>query len=64
MTTHTIADLQRAGNDNRVFFKRPDESIYAVIDLKQMRHLKRLKMLDDYLQEQRDSGIVIRIAGA
>jgi len=63
MTTHTIANLQSAGTDCRVFFRRPDETIYAIIGPKQMRSLKRSKQLDKFLRQQRKSGVVIRIAG-
>jgi len=63
MTTHTIANLKSPGTDCRVFFKRADETIYAVIGETQMRSLKRSRQLDKYLREQRESGIVIQIAG-
>jgi hypothetical protein len=64
MTTHTIANMRSAGTDCRVFFRRPDESIYAVIGPNHMRTLKRTRQLDNFLQQQRDSGVVIKIAKA
>lgn len=64
MTTHTIANLQHAGTDGRVFFRRPDDSIYAIIGPAHLTRLKRARQLRNYLREQRESGVVIRIAEA
>ena len=63
MKTHTIANMQSEGTDPRVFFRRSDDSIYAILGPGHLRRLKRARQLRNYLQEQRESGVVIRIAG-
>ena len=53
------------GVDSRVFFRRPeDDSIYCVLSMDTIRELRRKRgRLDAYLCKQRESGVVIRIAG-
>lgn len=63
MKTHTIANMQSEGTDSRVFFRRPDDSIYAIIGPAHLSRLRRARQLGNYLREQRELGVVIRIAG-
>ena len=62
MTTHTIANILSEGTDSRVFFRRPDETIYAILGPDRIRYLKRIHGLDKFLRQQRESGVVIQIA--
>ena len=64
MTTHTVSKYRGRGTDCRVFFKRPDNSIYAIIGPNFLKRLKDAKQLGRYLREQRQSGIVFIIAKA
>lgn len=64
MTTHTIANLLSPETDNRVFFRRPDNTIYAIIGPAGINVLRKRHHLEIYLQQQRDSGVVIKIARA
>lgn len=64
MKTHTIANMQSEGTDGRVFFRRQDDSIYAIIGPANLTRLKRARQLRNYLREQRESGVVIKVAGA
>ena len=63
-TVHTIANMKGEGTDSRVMFRRPDESIYAILGPDSIRGLKRRHELDAFLREQRNSGVVIKIAEA
>ena len=64
MSTHVIANMKGEGTDNRVFFRRPDDSIYAILGPERIRTLKRRHELNAFLRQQRESGVVIKIAGA
>jgi hypothetical protein len=65
LTTHTIANVLHVDTDSRVFFRRPeDDTIYCVLSPLSIAKLRKHRELDNYLQQQRDSGIVIKIAAA
>ncbi len=62
-TVHTIADMRGGPTDDRTFFKRGDGSIYAILSMSRVRTLRKRRLLDKFLQLQRQSGVVIQVAG-
>lgn len=61
----TTVKMQQGETDNRIFFRRPDDdSIYAILSRSRFEKLRRRQQLTAFLNKQRESGVVIRIAGA
>lgn len=50
--------LNEAETDSRIYFRRSSGEIYAVLAPDQVARLRRKKELEDFLTQQRDSGIV------
>ena len=45
--------------DNRIFFRRPDLSCYAVLTPGRVDELRKRKKLDAFLNRERESGVII-----
>jgi hypothetical protein len=61
----TIAKLNlNSATDSRVFYRRPDETIYAVLPKSRVIYLRRYRKLEIFLKQQRDSGIILEVARA
>lgn len=63
-TVHTIANMKGADTDSRVFFRRPDNSIYAILQPATLRQMRKQHCLERFLKRERNSGVVIKIAKA
>ena len=61
---HTIAKRTSDLTDTRVFFRRPDETIYAVLTMDSIRQLRKANSIVRFLAKEHDSGVVIKIARA
>ena len=56
------APEQRNATDPNIYFRRPESNdVYAVLSQASFKELRRKKALDEYLQQRRDSGIVLEI---
>ena len=48
--------------DENMYFRRADTNdVYAVLSQASYKSLRRKKLLDEYLQQRKDSGIILEI---
>ncbi len=59
----TVNSVGKKRTDSRVFFRRPDESIYAVLPASRVKWLRRYHKLESFLKTERDSGVIITVNG-
>lgn len=55
----SVNNLSNNDTDSRIFFRRDDLSVYAVLQPSEMRALRQQRKLDVWLREQRELDVTV-----